>query len=256
MVCKARKETMRMEDKALYVNKKVKSRKKNKLGNIRTFIVLSLFLLSLCSCGSTEAVLLESDELVYEKADENEPESELLQEVTEQTEVISLFVHICGAVQSPGVYELTEGSRIFDAVEAAGGFRQDAYENYVNMALPLKDGWKIVIPTIEESEALLNEGAVGGAEPKPVITSEKEGIYEGETAAGTVTDDGRVGLVNINTASKEELCTLPGIGMSRADSILSYRESHNGFTSLEDIMQVEGIKEGMFSKLKDKICIE
>lgn len=220
--------------------------------------LLVLFLLSLClltagGCESKEAVLLETEDLVYEEPEpakeDGQEEREAESAAKEQMEEAHLFVHMCGAVLNPGVYELEQGSRIFEAVEAAGGFREDACENYVNMALQLEDGWKIVIPTVEESEAMLAAGD----------TSEVAFLYDlpdGAVISGSGKKEAENGLVNINTASREELCSLPGIGASRADSIITYREKSGGFAKPEDIMQVEGIKEGMFSKLKDKICVK
>ena len=148
-----------------------------------------------------------------------------------QAEQSGLFIHICGEVTEPGVYELPAGSRIYEAVEMAGGFTPEASKSYVNLAQTLRDGDKIEIPA-EGEEPSVPAG-------------------QGEAAAESMADD----LVDINTASRQELCTIPGVGESRADSIISYREQNGGFSRIEDIMKVEGIKEGMFAKMKDKICV-
>ncbi len=240
------------------MNNRIKNRIKSDItaGALRR--LLGLFLLFLCllfagGCQSKETVVLETEDLVYEEpeaAEENGQEEREAEAVAEeQMEEAHLFVHMCGAVRNPGVYELEKGSRIFEAIEAAGGFREDACENYVNMALQLEDGWKIVIPTVEESEAVLaaegtSEAVFSGGQP------------DGAGISGSGVKEGESGLIDINTASKEALCSLPGIGGSRADSIIAYREKNGGFAKPEDIMQVEGIKEGMFSKLKDKICVK
>ncbi len=134
-----------------------------------------------------------------------------------------LAVHICGAVKEPGVYEVEEGSRIADALELAGGFTDTADLSAVNLAMYVTDGSQVVIPTREES-----------AENK--VRREK--------------------LVNLNTATAEELCGLPGIGESRAEAIIAYREAHGGFASTEELMQVSGIKEASYQKLKDKVRTE
>lgn len=205
--------------------------------NVILFICVIL-ILSFQACGSKEAVLMETEDLVYEEQ-ETEPVSEEQDE--KQMEQSNLFIHICGAVNSPGVYELRAGSRVFEAVEAAGGLCEDASDSSVNMALLLEDGWKIIIPSIHEMNQKAgnsNEEQTGG------IFTDTIGLEEDNK------------LVNINTASKAELCSLPGIGESRAESIIIYREKNNGFSSIEDIMKVEGIKEGMFSKMKDKICVK
>lgn len=152
------------------------------------------------------------------------------------------YVHICGEVVKPGVYELPEGSRIFEAVEKAGGFTKEAASSYLNLAQEIADGMKIVVP----SEAQLpaeTEGAPGDG----------YGVFPGtgETAAAQAPD----GKVNINTAGKEELMTLKGIGEARAEDIIRYREQNGPFQTIEDIMKVSGIKNAAFEKIKDDIIV-
>ncbi len=182
---------------------------------------------SLTGCGrESEAVLLETEEISQMPEDSQE------QETTVATVSGSCFVYVCGQVNAPGVYELPLGSRIFDAMEAAGGMTADACSSYWNLAELLWDGEKIYVPT--ESEALeLGQPAAS----------------EQEAAAQENAEDG----ININTASKEQLMTIPGIGESKADSILAYRKENGSFDSPEDIMNIPGIKEGLFSKIKDYI---
>lgn len=142
-------------------------------------------------------------------------------------------VHICGAVEKPGVYTLEAGSRIYQAVERAGGFREDAAFDYLNQADLIADGMKLYIPVKEEVE---DAGFIGAF-----------------TGTGSIPQEST--LVNINTADEEGLCTLPGIGSSKAKSIIAYREANGSFRKVEDIMNVEGIKEGLFQKLKDSITV-
>ena len=246
--------------------------------NIWILFTMLWALFFLTACSSRETVLLEEDDLVWtEEAQPSNSEAEPpgLEgaagglERAGQGEMSTLFVHICGEVVKPGVYELPEGSRIFDAVEAAGGFTQEAYESYVNLAQVLADGWKVEIP-----KAGTGTTEVLGA-PKTPGNGAEAGTGTSGTDAGAVCHAGPGsmagitgnsadmeggagagdGLVDINTATKQELCTLPGVGESRAESIISYREKNGGFGRIEDIMKVEGIKEGMFSKMKDKICV-
>lgn len=147
----------------------------------------------------------------------------------------SIMVHICGAVNWPGVYELTEGDRVYHAIERAGGFTGDADEDYLNQAGKVSDGIRIYIPTKEETSKM------------QVSALEQEmGLIPGAESDG---------LVNINTATQEELCSLPGIGEGKAKSIIAYRQEKGGFSSIEDIMNVEGIKEGLFVKIRDKITV-
>lgn len=165
-------------------------------------------------------------------------------------ETSTLFVHICGEVMRPGVYELPEGSRVYEAVEEAGGFTQDAAADYVNLAYILEDGWKIEIPSWENLETDgegKETGISSGISADAGWTGNGTGDFGGDASGD--------GLVDINTATKQELITLPGVGESRAESIISYREKNGGFSRIEDIMKVEGIKDGMFAKMKDKICV-
>lgn len=140
----------------------------------------------------------------------------------------TVFVHVCGAVNAPGVYELPSGSRYQDAVQAAGGFSGEADSTYLNLATVISDGEQLAVPTVQEA-ASRREGG-----PRPAE------------------DDGRVDL---NQAGKEELMTLPGIGEVRAEAILSYRNAHGPFSSVEELMEVSGIKASTFEKIKEKVKV-
>ena len=140
----------------------------------------------------------------------------------DKEDIAYIFVHVCGAVKREGVYELPYGSRVYEAIEAAGGFCEEADVRNVNQAEVLEDEERVYVPVIGEE----------------VQTDSDEG-----------------GKININKASKEQLMTLPGVGASRAESIIAYRKEQGSFQSIEDIMQVSGIKEGLFEKIKDLITI-
>ncbi len=192
-----------------------------------------------------------------------ETESVLVDAVNPQAGVI--YVHVCGAVENPGVYELEAGSRVYEAVQQAGGFADSAEQNYVNQAQVLEDGVKLVIPTREEAAAAQDDaseesnalqdraqdgsGIAGGAE-------REIGIVGGARSDGQGGDAASDGRININTASEAQLCEIPGIGATRAAAIAAYRESHGAFGKPEDIMNVNGIKEGMYEKIKDIICVK
>lgn len=228
----------------------------------------------LCGCTRKEELLLLADETVSGEtreavsADTGDTEPVLQEEAaaSERTqttvEAVSagsvLYVHVCGAVEVPGVYELPAGSRVYEAVQAAGGFSADAEQNYVNQAQVLTDGVKLVIPTREEAAA-----AESGEETSSdAATREKNGaalqigIVGGEEPIGGEAAERKDARININTASVKELCNIPGVGETRAAAIVSYRESHGGFAKPEDIMKVSGIKEGMYEKIKDSISVE
>ena len=151
-------------------------------------------------------------------------------EETEQTKEVFIYVHVCGAVAKEDVYVLPEGSRGIDAVQAAGGFTSEAATAYCNLAEVLADGMRLYIPTQEEVDA----GLV------PVVSGQE----------GQLT-----GMVNINTAEKEELMTLPGIGESKAESIVKYRSKVGRFQTIEELKNVSGIGEAVFESLCDKITV-
>ena len=154
---------------------------------------------------------------------------------TEYTEDIGtqeqpIFVDIGGAVKKPGVYQVSADTRLFEVIEMAGGLSEEADTDHVNRASFVEDGQKIIIP-------------VKGAE-------NEDSLISGDTAY-TAADDG---LVNINTASADELRTLSGIGEVTAEKIIEYRSSKT-FKSKEDIMSVDGIGEKTYEKIKDRITV-
>lgn len=164
------------------------------------------------------------------------------------------YIHVCGAVMNPGVYPVTSDSRIFEAIELAGGFREDAATDYLNLAEPLTDGLRIYVPTKEEISAL-NDGAGGNyIHPNDSLFITSSDANDNLSAENSGPSEGS-GLVNINTAGKDQLCTLPGIGESKAQKIISYRESNGPFQRIEDIMKIPGIKEGLFQKVRDHITV-
>lgn len=169
---------------------------------------------------------------------EDKAENDIFQE--EQT----LWVHICGQVTSPGVYELPRGSRIWDALQAAGGVTYEAAGDYLNQASLLEDGMKITVPSTAQVKEW-NDSGITGVE----TTSLTDGKKEGKAGAG---EDSRI---NLNTADEATLCTLPGIGASRARSIIAYREKNGPFVQIEDVMKVSGIKEAAFAKIKEYIRV-
>ncbi|MBR5598130.1 MAG: helix-hairpin-helix domain-containing protein [Lachnospiraceae bacterium] len=182
-----------------------------------------------------EQALEKEDNISYENL---EAENSMNHQVA--VEPVMIAVHVCGAIKQPGVYFLEEGARIVDAISQAGGFSEEADQEYVNQALVLQDGMKIDIPTKEE----VNNGYVG---------NEGNGISSVISVQGAETKEN--GKINLNTADEALLRTLPGIGESRAKSILAYRDTHGPFEKIEDIMKVSGIKEAAFEKIKDKIIV-
>lgn len=179
-------------------------------------------------CGASESVLKEMD-TAAEEVQEEEP----VQEEADLEETI--FVDVCGAVQQPGVYELPAGSRIFQAIALAGGLTEEAESRLINQAEILTDGQQIRIYTREESEKQEIAADAG----------QNAGI---QGAAGA--------KINLNLADKNVLMTLQGIGEAKAEAILAYRQEKGRFSSVEELMQVEGIKDKLYEKLKDKVTVQ
>jgi competence protein ComEA len=137
-----------------------------------------------------------------------------------------LAVYVTGAVVNPGVYHLPEGSRIEEALQAAGGPTAEADLNRINLALRVHDEQQVYVPQIGEENLPAPPGSPSGG-----------------------------GLVNINAAGAAELETLSGIGPTLAQRIIDYREAHGPFAAIEDIMNVQGIGEGLFSEIRDLITV-
>lgn len=148
-----------------------------------------------------------------------------------------IYVHICGAVVNPNVYQVKAGTRLVELIDYAGGLIPEAADDYINQALAVEDGQRIYIPTREELKELsLDEYVIGDNIAQSDTGSEKK--------------------IDINTANEAELMTLPGIGSARAKGIIEYRAKNGDFKDITDLMNVSGIKEGMFAQLEDMIIVK
>lgn len=147
-----------------------------------------------------------------------------------------ITVHITGEVNYPGVVVLEEGDRVVDAIEAAGGEKDEANLNALNLAYILNDGEKIYIPNKNEE-----------TQNHKYITS---GIGD------NLSSNTNSALININSATIEELTSLPGIGEATANKIIAYRKENGKFTSIEDLKNVPGIGDSKFEELKDLVTIK
>ncbi|MBQ8139141.1 MAG: helix-hairpin-helix domain-containing protein [Lachnospiraceae bacterium] len=204
----------------------------------KSFLFVPL-LAVLCGCAKTDKVITfgtdsakDAGDYAYISEPDKEPDEgtkfpvdnpetinpEALQDKTPEEEI---YVHVCGAVKTAGVYKLSVGSRAADALEAAGGFTEEADEDKINLAAFISDGQQLYFPYIGDA----------------VNISEDLG-----------------GLVDINTAGSDLLCTIPGIGKSKAEAIIEYRNNNGRFKKPEDIMKVSGIGQGVYEKIKAHIC--
>ena len=205
---------------------------------IRTGCMIGLLLLSLSACNRDLDIYLEEYEENTHKIQETDIKPADTQSdgtetagLEDMTEKVMCYVYICGAVGQPGVYALPEGSRIYEVIQEAGGLSDDADVILVNQAERVTDGMMIRIYTVEEAEALVK--------------------MNGATESGQ-SEDGRI---DINTATAAELMTLPGIGSSKANAIINYRETYGAFSCIEDLMKVPGIKDGIFQQMKEHIKV-
>lgn len=194
-------------------------------------IAILFFAVSSGGCGSKEEELI----LTEEGIEENQEEPSVTSAEKPAKEKVKICVDLGGAVANPGVYFLEEGSRLYQAVEMAGGFTEEAEVSVLNQAEVLTDGQHIWVPTQEEVE---NQPELAEA--------------QGEVSGSKGSD----GKVNINTADVQELMTLNGIGEARAQAIIAYREEQGSFSSPEQIMEVSGIGEGIYSRIEDQIAVE
>ncbi|MBO4346879.1 MAG: helix-hairpin-helix domain-containing protein [Lachnospiraceae bacterium] len=189
---------------------------------IKRFIVLILFAgLFLCaSCAENRLVLSEipEDSQIDLNNTNASYENASFSDANEKKK--AGCVYICGAVEKPGIYEFYEGARLYELIEEAGGLDEEADADAVNLAMEVKDAQQIRIP------------------------------YIGETIAS---DEEK--LIDLNTASTADLCTIPGIGESRATAIIEYREKNGGFSDIEELKNISGIKDATFEKIKPYVCV-
>ena len=149
-----------------------------------------------------------------------------------------IYVHLCGAVKQPGVYQIPEKSRVIDLIEQAGGLMKEAAGDYINQAELVTDGQRIYIPTKDEVKDLsaVTNLLMDEADKETFSSSEKK--------------------ININVADTKDLMELPGVGEAKAASIIEYRTKNGNFQTIEELMKIPGIKEGLFSKVSPFISVK
>lgn len=188
--------------------------------------IVVLILLGCTACKSTSYLEKQSDLSSEDTSEDATDSADTTEETEKKTEI---YVQISGAVADPGVYTFPADSRVYELIEAAGGLLPEAYDVSLNQAERLSDGQKIHVYTKEEAA---------------------EGLVPTEESSST--SDGKV---NINTASTEELTSLKGIGQTRAESIVAYRQEHGAFAAVEDLKAVSGIGDATYQKIADAITV-
>ena len=187
-----------------------------------------------CGQGSVKYISTEADDIdsATEETVSTDVDIEELGANTEQADIgDTVPVYVCGAVNNPGVYYLSPNSLKADALHMAGGLTSDAALDYVNLAETVNAGEKIYFPYADE-------------------------VADSVNISQSDNDQGNSGKININTATKDELMTLPGIGDSKADAIIKYRDEYGPFQNIEDITNITGIKEGVYNNIKDYIIAD
>ena len=208
------------------------------------FFLFLFFVSEILACTKKEEKLVFYQTTQIQKMDDSKEDTQFFQEEaqtsqvsesslheTTQAAVETIAVYLCGEVCKPGVYVLQAGSRLYQAVEEAGGLT-------VNLARILADSEQIYIPNISES---IDQ-----------IENETQNVISSAAAVPSASSDG---LLNINQASESELMQLPGIGQVKAAAIVTYRNSNGPFSSIEEIKNVPGIKEAAFEKIKGMITV-
>lgn len=180
---------------------------------------------------------------------------------TEELIKETIFVDVKGAVKKPGVYELVSGSRVIDAITKSGGLNKDADTSIINLSKKLADGNVIIIYTKNKIEELHKQEVI-------IEYIEKECKCPDNSNSACIDKDDVIiednnedikdtspSKVSLNTASKEELMTISGIGESKAADIIKYRNANGEFKTIEDIKNVKGIGDALFEKIKKYITI-
>lgn len=204
---------------------------------VKKYLILLLFIGSffLYGCSKEEVIMIPIHSTEIETEDKLDTKEDII-ETEENIEIETYYIFISGAIENPGVYEITENSRLYEVIKMAGGLTDNASPDFVNQARKVMDGEQITIPTIEEVEKGL--------------------VVEVNQLPNESKENGNNLLVNINTATEVTLCTINGVGESRAKAIIAFRDNNGDFSKIEDIMKVDGIKEGLFNKMKEEITVK
>lgn len=205
------------------------------------FLILVIaFAVFLVKNHNTEEVLISDLNPNQNSTEEDDRKINSLKIGKTETEA-AIFVDVAGAVVNPSVVRMEPGSRVFEALERAGGVTKDADTRNTNLARMINDGEKIYIPTTKEMESC---GAAGNLAAAGNTDHQGSGLLNPNTA-----------LVNINMADSNTLQQLKGVGPSTADKIIQYRTENGNFQSIEDLKNVSGIGDKTFEKLKDQITV-
>ena len=190
--------------------------------------------------------------LIYINYNNETIDTVITEPIIEEEVTDTIKVDIKGMVEKSGVVEIDSGSRVIDAINASGGLKKGANTEYLNLSKKLKDGDVIIVYSNDYINSLKKENIVYVEVPCECPDKINDACINNEIVNEEINSENDK-LISINSGTKEELMTLPGVGESKADAIIKYRNDNNGFTKLEDIMNVSGIGEAAYTKIKDYI---
>ena len=234
-------------------------------------IIITILILFLISIGGIKAVKLKKD-LQKQETPEIE-EVNLVKETRaeeKETTPSNVYVDIKGAVTNPGVYEIEDTKKVIDVINLAGGLTDQADTTLINLAKKVTNEMVVIIYTKEEvkkaKENTNNTNSIIKIIDKQCIcpnikndgciaNNSKSSTSSTKTETNIKEEEKEPKIVNINTATKEELETIPGIGASKAEAIIKYREEHGPFQNIEGLKEVSGIGESLYEKVKDSITV-
>lgn len=232
----------------------LKNLEKNKIIIVVIAIITVIIITILIKKNTNDEIIIEEDVLENKIEDENAVLEERTN-VIEDTEIEKgkIYVYITGEVNNSGVVVLDEGSRIIDAINAAGGTTNNADISDINLVYIVEDGMKIVIPSAETLKNNPNFKCITSESSNG--SDDENSIDEKVSEDAPDSKDKKNSKVNINTATQTELETLPGIGPSLALKIINYRKENGKFSSIDDIKNVSGIGDNKFNNIKDLIGV-
>lgn len=234
-------------------------KKKLKWVLVSLILLVLILVISIGIITSNESKTNEvkEEELIFKEEKDNQEEKKD-QPLEEEAKV---FVDIKGAVLSPGVYEIEKDKKIIDVVSLAGGLLEEANTTTINLAKKVQNEMVIIVYTNEEINKAMRDGqAINKIDNTCVCPKIKNDVCINNNTKNEENNESNnttsiQEIININTATASDFDKLPGIGASKAEAIIQYREEHGSFSKIEDLKEISGIGDALFEKIKDYITV-